>query len=111
MRDRRFPFLRNNHYAADIDPFGRAAILAAWSGDRTVDLLISFAWLAVVTWLILRAINQCGLLPRVAIAAPLAAERAPRIVPLGYTIGAIMALNSVRRRVSGQVTWKGRIYS
>jgi hypothetical protein len=28
MRDRRFPFLRNNSYAAHIDPFGRAAILA-----------------------------------------------------------------------------------
>jgi chlorobactene glucosyltransferase len=45
-----------------------------------VDLFVSFAWLAVVTWLILRAINQRGLLPAVAIAPPLAAEQAPRIV-------------------------------
>ena len=44
-----------------------------------MDLFVSFAWLAVVTWLILRAINQRGLLPRVAIAPPLAAEQAPRI--------------------------------
>jgi len=44
-----------------------------------VDLFVSFAWLAVVTWLILRAFNQRGLLPRVAIATPLAAEQAPRI--------------------------------
>ncbi len=33
------------------------------------------------------------------------------LFPLGYTIGALMALDSVRRRLSGQVTWKGRIYS
>jgi chlorobactene glucosyltransferase len=44
-----------------------------------VDLFVSFAWLAVVTWLILRAVNQRGLLPGVAIAPPLAAEQAPRI--------------------------------
>jgi chlorobactene glucosyltransferase len=44
-----------------------------------VDFLISSAWLAVVTWLILRAINQRGLLPRVAIAPPPPAEQAPHI--------------------------------
>jgi chlorobactene glucosyltransferase len=31
--------------------------------------------------------------------------------PLGYTAGALMALDSVRRRVSGGVVWKGRICS
>jgi len=31
--------------------------------------------------------------------------------PLGYTAGALMALDSVRRRASGRVIWKGRIYS
>ncbi len=31
--------------------------------------------------------------------------------PLAYTIGAAMALDSVRRRWRGRVTWKGRIYS
>lgn len=33
------------------------------------------------------------------------------IFPLGYTAGAIMALDSVRRRLRGRVSWKGRIYS
>jgi chlorobactene glucosyltransferase len=33
------------------------------------------------------------------------------IFPLGYTVGALMALDSVRRRLSGRVIWKGRIYS
>lgn len=33
------------------------------------------------------------------------------IFPLGYTSGAMMALDSIRRRVSGRVSWKGRIYS
>jgi chlorobactene glucosyltransferase len=32
------------------------------------------------------------------------------LFPLGYTVGALMALDSVRRR-SGRVSWKGRIYS
>ena len=33
------------------------------------------------------------------------------IFPLGYTAGALMALDSVRRRRAGRVVWKGRIYS
>jgi len=33
------------------------------------------------------------------------------LFPLGYTAGALMALDSVRRRLTGQVSWKGRIYS
>ena len=33
------------------------------------------------------------------------------IFPLGYTVGAVMALDSVHRRRSGRVVWKGRIYS
>ncbi len=33
------------------------------------------------------------------------------IFPLGYTAGALMAFDSVRRRLSGRVSWKGRIYS
>jgi chlorobactene glucosyltransferase len=33
------------------------------------------------------------------------------IFPLGYTAGALMAFDSVRRRLRGQVSWKGRIYS
>jgi hypothetical protein len=33
------------------------------------------------------------------------------IFPLGYTAGAAIALDSIRRRWSGRVSWKGRIYS
>ena len=33
------------------------------------------------------------------------------LFPLGYTLGAAMALDSVRRRLTGRVIWKGRIYS
>lgn len=33
------------------------------------------------------------------------------LFPLGYGIGACMALDSVRRRLTGRVTWKGRTYS
>lgn len=33
------------------------------------------------------------------------------LFPLGYTVGALMALDSVRRRLHGRVSWKGRIYS
>ena len=33
------------------------------------------------------------------------------LFPLGYTIGAMMALDSIRRRLRGRVSWKGRIYS
>jgi len=33
------------------------------------------------------------------------------IFPLGYTAGALLAVDSVRRRLSGRVSWKGRIYS
>ncbi|MGH6674904.1 MAG: glycosyltransferase [Xanthobacteraceae bacterium] len=33
------------------------------------------------------------------------------LFPIGYTIGAIMGMDSVRRRLTGKVIWKGRIYS
>jgi chlorobactene glucosyltransferase len=33
------------------------------------------------------------------------------LFPFGYTVGALMAFDSVRRRLKGQVSWKGRIYS
>jgi chlorobactene glucosyltransferase len=44
-----------------------------------VNLFFSSAWLAIVTWLILRAINQRGLLPRLAPALPPVAREAPRV--------------------------------
>jgi chlorobactene glucosyltransferase len=33
------------------------------------------------------------------------------VFPLGYTVGAVLAVDSVRRRLCGRVTWKGRTYS
>jgi len=33
------------------------------------------------------------------------------IFPLGYSAGALLAFDSVRRRLRGRVSWKGRIYS
>ncbi len=33
------------------------------------------------------------------------------IFPLGYTIGAVLACDSVRRHLTGQISWKGRLYS
>jgi chlorobactene glucosyltransferase len=44
-----------------------------------VELLVSSLWLAVMTWLIARAFQQRGLLPRLEPAAPPGGERAPRI--------------------------------
>jgi len=44
-----------------------------------VDLLFSSAWLAIVTWLILRAINQRGLLPRLTLASAFGCEEAPHV--------------------------------
>jgi chlorobactene glucosyltransferase len=32
------------------------------------------------------------------------------LFPLGYTVGAIMALDSVRRRATRRISWKGRTY-
>lgn len=32
------------------------------------------------------------------------------LFPVGYTVGALIALNSLRWRMSGRVRWKGRIY-
>ncbi len=33
------------------------------------------------------------------------------VFPLGYAAGALIALDSLRRRLTGHVTWKGRTYS
>jgi chlorobactene glucosyltransferase len=33
------------------------------------------------------------------------------LFPLGYTIGAVMSVDSVRRRLSGRMNWKGRTYA
>jgi chlorobactene glucosyltransferase len=52
--------------------------LSSGSG-KAVDLICSSLWLAVVTWLILRAVGQRGLLPRLTMAAAPAANAAPHV--------------------------------
>ena len=32
------------------------------------------------------------------------------LFPLGYSAGALIAIDSVRRRLSGRISWKGRTY-
>jgi chlorobactene glucosyltransferase len=48
-------------------------------GDETVDLLLSSIWLAVVIWLIARALRQHNLWPRLEPAEPSVAVRAPKV--------------------------------
>lgn len=57
----------------------RLGVRLFWPCGGGGGLFVSFAWLAGVTWLILRAINQRGLLPRVAVAPPPDVEQAPCI--------------------------------
>jgi len=44
-----------------------------------MELLISAVWLAIVSWLILRAVRQRGLLPRLVAASPPSGEQAPHL--------------------------------
>jgi hypothetical protein len=84
-------------------------------------LPVSALWLAIVARLIVRALSQRGLRPRLdPVSAPSAAAAAFHfripfwyglLFPLGYSAGALIALDSVRRRVRGRVSWKGRMYS
>lgn len=106
---------------------------------RLAEAIGSLLLLAVVLLLIGRAIRQQRLLDQPLRAAPdtwgwiglaaallaLAAAiglqvggaahfRTPLwyglIFPAGYAMGAVMALDSVRRRPTGQIRWKGRTY-
>lgn len=89
---------------------------------RLADAIGSLLLLAVVLLLIGRAIRQQRLLDQPLRAAPdtwgwigLAAHFSTPlwyglIFPVGYAIGAVMALHSVRRRSTGQIRWKGRTY-
>jgi hypothetical protein len=90
--------------------------------------LLSCAWLAVVLGLALRALHQSNQFQAVVISRP-PVNNAPRVAlivpardeeqvpfwygflfPVGYTAGALMSVDSVRRRWSGRVSWKGRTY-
>ena len=93
-----------------------AAFLLGWATFAIpvldfVDLMHGVAGAAAALWLALAASGA-------AIGLHVAAAiyfRIPfwygLIFPLGYTAGALMAFDSVRRRLSGRVVWKGRIYS
>jgi chlorobactene glucosyltransferase len=108
-----------------IDTFGGAprtlAIAAAAAG---------FGWLAwlLPLWIVMTWLHEPTLAHVVALAAVLAASgavlafhvagaaffRIPLwygvLFPIGYSAGALIALDSVRRRLHGQVQWKGRTY-
>ena len=108
-----------------------AGELPAGESDRceVMELAISSVWLAIVAWLdlasFLRGTGGAAMALILALAASGAAVglhiaatfyfRIPfwygLLFPFGYTAGALMALDSVRRRLSGRVSWKGRIYS
>jgi chlorobactene glucosyltransferase len=92
------------------------AVILAWASVAlpavdagAVAASVPGAWAAFIVALI----GSCA-----AFALHIAAARHFRIpffygllFPLGYTAGALMALDSVRRRMHGRVSWKGRIYS
>jgi chlorobactene glucosyltransferase len=92
------------------------AVILAWAAIAIplVDL-IGWAQDSPLAWaaLVLALLGSAA-----AFALHIAAARHFRIplyygllFPLGYTVGAVMAVDSVRRRVRGRVSWKGRIYS
>jgi len=33
------------------------------------------------------------------------------LFPIGYSVGGLIALDALRRRLTGRVSWKGRVYS
>jgi chlorobactene glucosyltransferase len=114
---------------------GLAKNLVDTLGGRRATLITAFiavalAWAAVVIPLLDAvawardttgggaALIMATLASAAALALHIAAARHFRIpsyygflFPLGYTMGAVMALDSVCRRLRGRVTWKGRIYS
>jgi chlorobactene glucosyltransferase len=92
------------------------AVILAWSAP-VIPVLDAIAWAhgapGTEAALIIALLGSAA-----AFALHVAAARYFRIpfyygflFPLGYTAGALMALDSVRRRLYGRVSWKGRIYS
>ena len=91
------------------------AVTLAWAAVA-IPLTDANAWMrhAPEAWV---ALIPALLASAAAFALHIAAARHFRIpfyygllFPLGYTVGAIMALDSVSRRLRGRVSWKGRIY-
>lgn len=92
------------------------AVILAWAAI-VVPLVDAIGWAqdSALAW---AALMLALLGSAAAFALHIAAARHFRIplyygllFPLGYTVGAIMALDSVRRRLHGRISWKGRIYS
>lgn len=70
--------LRNRNYAARIEA-SEAALSLARQGTIVDFFLLSCTWLAIVLWLIARAVNQRGLLKALNPALPPPPDRAPRV--------------------------------
>jgi chlorobactene glucosyltransferase len=92
------------------------AILLSWAAVA-VPMIDAAAWAQGVPYAGAAFILACAG-SAAALGLHLAATRHFRIpfyygflFPLGYTIGALMALDSVHRRRRGKVSWKGRTYS
>ena len=95
----------------------------AGESDRceAMELAISSVWLAIVAWLILRAVRQRGLLPQLAVAPPPSGEQPPHptvIVPardeeaiIGRCLQSLAQDYPASRLSVVVVSWKGRIYS
>ncbi|HTV38574.1 MAG TPA: glycosyltransferase [Xanthobacteraceae bacterium] len=93
-----------------------AAVLLSWAAVA-MPIIDAAAWAQGVQYAGLALLAAC-IGSAAAFGLHLAAARHFRIpfyygflFPLGYTIGALMALDSVRRRWRGKVSWKGRTYS
>jgi cellulose synthase/poly-beta-1,6-N-acetylglucosamine synthase-like glycosyltransferase len=56
-----------------------SVVPARAQSEQIVYLLLSFAWLTIIAWLILRAVRQRGLLPQLIPASPPSTEHAPKI--------------------------------
>jgi chlorobactene glucosyltransferase len=92
------------------------AVILAWSAP-VIPVLDAIGWVrrapGAEVALILALLASAA-----AFALHVAAARHFRIpfyygllFPFGYTVGALMAIDSIRRRMRGRVSWKGRIYS
>ena len=95
----------------------------------TATLVLAWAALAVPALAALRAAQDAGALGLVSLAMAIGASAAGfalhiagaiyfripfwygLLFPIGYTVGALLAADSIRQRWQARVTWKGRVYS
>jgi chlorobactene glucosyltransferase len=86
-------------WAAVLIPAGDAVSCAAGSSDGCIALAPALAGSAAAAGLHLGGAYYFGI--------PLWYGL---LFPAGYTVGAVMAIDSLRLRLNGRVTWKGRTY-